>query len=1146
MRKILFSRWLLSFVGTAIFVALVWIFGPFLSLLEPIAPRAVIGAVLTLIWVGANACLDWRQRARDKALAEGAVATDPGAVASAEEAAEMKDRLRRALELLRKGRGKRGWLYQQPWYVIIGPPGAGKTTALLNSGLHFPLAEEMGQDVVPGVGGTRLCDWWFTDDAVLIDTAGRYTTQDSDAAVDRAGWETFLDLLKRTRLRQPLNGVIVAISLSDIAQGSREESMAHAAAIRRRLNELGDRLGVRLPVYAMFTKADLIAGFSEFFDDMDREKRAQVWGMTFPLDKVETGSAQRFGEAFSALVARLDSRLLDRLQAERSPDRRALIAGFPAQVASLAAPLGAFLEAAFTGSRLAPAPMLRGVYLNSGTQEGTPIDRLTGVLSRGFGIDQRRAPSLRPAHGRSYFLAHLLRTVILGEAILVSEPVESARRRRIGLTAGYAALAVAVLVGGVATWQAAQSNQTDIDRFSTALDAYTKAAPRISPDRVTDGDLAAIVPLLDQARDLPFRTASGSDLGLGLSQQGKLGSAGQAVYRNALNDILLPRLIVRLEGQMRAAMDRPDFLYQATRVYLMLAGQGPLDRDLVTTWMRLDWDQTIPDAAMRADLLGHLTVLLAQPLPQVGLDGALVDAARVTFSRVTVAQRVYARIVDSAAAQALAPWRPADALGEAGAQLFVRGSGKALTDGIPGLYTVQRFKTILLPSVPQAAKQVASESWVLGKQSEIDVSAPALASLQTSVVQLYDAEAIKRWDALLADLTLAPQHSAQKAAEALYVLGSPQSPIRGLLAGVVHEVNLTAAAVPAPASTGAAAELKRVLAPSAMAATELAGQPVTDHFKPLLDYVGQGTGAPIDGALGAINAVQQSLAQLAAATPEAPPVPQAADPILTVRAAATQAPQPVQRWLLSIATNAAALRAGGAKQQAAAAFNGAGGPGALCAQAVNGHYPFAAGSGADIPLDDFTRLFAPNGLIDGYFNAQLRPFVDTTAAVWRAQDAGGISAPVSAAELVQFQRAANIRQMFFPAAGSALGVRLEITPVDLDPGSKQVTLDLGSGSVSYAHGPVRASQIAWPAEGASSARVVFDPPAAGGAIQASGPWALFRLIAQGHPQQDGAPDHYKLVFQQGERRAVFSVLAASVINPLIPGALREFRCPALH
>ena len=96
-------------------------------------------------------------------------------------------KLTTALALLKKARGTRGYLYEQPWYVIIGPPGAGKTTALLNAGLTFPLAAEMGQGAVAGVGGTRMCDWWFTENAVLIDTAGRYTTQDSDAAVDRAG-----------------------------------------------------------------------------------------------------------------------------------------------------------------------------------------------------------------------------------------------------------------------------------------------------------------------------------------------------------------------------------------------------------------------------------------------------------------------------------------------------------------------------------------------------------------------------------------------------------------------------------------------------------------------------------------------------------------------------------------------------------------------------------------------------------------------------------------------------------------------------------------------------------------------------------------------------------------------------------------------
>ena len=57
--------------------------------------------------------------------------------------------------------------------MFVGPPGAGKTTALLNCGLKFPLADAAVTPVrVKGVGGTRNCDWWFTDDAVLIDTAG--------------------------------------------------------------------------------------------------------------------------------------------------------------------------------------------------------------------------------------------------------------------------------------------------------------------------------------------------------------------------------------------------------------------------------------------------------------------------------------------------------------------------------------------------------------------------------------------------------------------------------------------------------------------------------------------------------------------------------------------------------------------------------------------------------------------------------------------------------------------------------------------------------------------------------------------------------------------------------------------------------------
>ena len=141
----------------------------------------------------------------------------------------MKD----ALATLKTASGnKSGYLYDLPWYVIIGPPGAGKTTALVNSGLKFPLARGATPAAVAGVGGTRYCDWWFTEEAVLIDTAGRYTTQDSDAKSDKESWFSFLDLLKKSRPRQPINGVLVAISIEDILTMSRQDLAAHADAIR--------------------------------------------------------------------------------------------------------------------------------------------------------------------------------------------------------------------------------------------------------------------------------------------------------------------------------------------------------------------------------------------------------------------------------------------------------------------------------------------------------------------------------------------------------------------------------------------------------------------------------------------------------------------------------------------------------------------------------------------------------------------------------------------------------------------------------------------------------------------------------------------------------------------------------------------------
>jgi type VI secretion system protein ImpL len=1166
--RLLRSRWSLSLLGIVLLAVLVWLFGPLLPPLEGWVARLAIVLLLLVLWAGVNLVLDWLARRHDSALSAGLTESlSKSDEAASEEAMALSEKFAAALSLFKRARGTRGYLYEQPWYVIIGPPGAGKTTALLNSGLKFPLAAEMGQGAVAGIGGTRLCDWWFTDNAVLIDTAGRYTTQDSDVAVDRAGWEAFLGLLKRTRPRQPLNGVLVAIAVSDVAQATPDGRLSHARAIRRRVKELEARLGIRMPVYTLFTKVDLLAGFTEFFDDLDRTKRAQVWGVTFPLptsstDPKSSEAGGGFATELRLLVKRLNERLIERLQAERSLERRALMAGFPSQVATLEQPLTAFLQDAFGGSRLDPAPLLRGAYFTSGTQEGTPIDRLTGVLARSFGLDQRRAPSLRPERGRSYFLARLLGEVVLGEAMLVSEPPGTARRRLALRAAMFGAVGLATAAVALVLYEARGNGQQQIDTAAAGLAAFEQTARGVPLDPIGDSDLVQLAPALDAARALPFGfepkpTATSFWPSFGLAQQGKLGAGALATYRHGLQYALLPRLVWRLEAQMRGNMSRPEFLYEATRVYLMLGGEGPLDVDLVREWMALDWRVAYPGATqvpMAASLRRHLDALLAEPLPAIALDGELVAQTRATFSRVPVAQRVYSRIRPSAAAMRVPAWTPAEALGPAGGRIFVRVSGKPLTEGIAGFLTADGFHDVLLRSLPDAIKEVAAETWVLGKRVEFDPTGPETQAIGQAVIGLYEADFIQSWDAMLADLNVVPLRSLTQAAQDLYILASPQSPMRDLLASVSSRVNLVKPP-PAPVSAGsapndpAAARLRSIFdaLPGQPAQLPL-GHEVDQHFKPLRDLVTEGQ---LDQVLKVLSDLQQQLAKMAAAPigAAAPTLPSGNDPTLALRTEAERQPQPLSRWLGGIASAGIVLRGGGARQQVAAAFNGAGGPGTLCPIAVNGRFPFTPGAAIETPLGDFGKLFAPGGLLDGFFNTQLRPYVDTSPKNWTPQPADGVSAPISPADVAQFQLAAVIRDLFFAGGGTTPSVRFDITPAALDGGATQVLLDLDGTSIVYAHGPTRSTQVTWPDPNhMQSVRLVFDPPPSGksGVWAESGPWAMFRLFARGGLEQAGSPENYRLTFQIGERQAVFDLRAGSVLNPFAPGLLQRFRCPSVQ
>jgi type VI secretion system protein ImpL len=1203
------SRWFRSFLGVAVLAVLIWFCGPLLGIgeihpFETEIARWITIVVLFVLWLITNLIQEVRIGRRDKQLASGIadaeakpLEPDRDATASAEEVAILSDRLRDALKTLKEtksDRGSRRRLSTLPWYMFIGPPGAGKTTALLNCGLKFPLADASGGgNSVRGVGGTRNCDWWFTDEAVLIDTAGRYTTQDSQASVDSAAWSGFLKLLKKHRRRQPINGALVAISLSDLALLSEEKRQEHARAIRRRIRELQDELGVRMPIYVLFTKVDLLSGFVEFFDNIGREEREQVWGVTFPVDdgKSETGAVSGFPAAFDALLGRLNDRMLERVHQEPDLARRRLIYGFPQQLASLRDVAAEFLTECFRPSRLEAKALLRGAYFTSGTQDGTPIDRLIGTISREFGIPRQQLQTSRGS-GRSYFLSRLFKEVVFGEAGLVGLDASVERRRR-WLTRGvYAACALTLVVLGGTWFSSYLGNRELVAQVHAGAAQYNAQIAALAKRGPADTDLAVIVPPLDTLRSIhggynERNSIAPIGLTFGLYQGEKLGTAANDAYIRALNGMLLPRMLARLETQIQRRLQNADFLYQALKVYLILGRRGPLDRDLVMQWFEADLLATYPGedgGALRGALAAHADAMLHQPLISIPLNDGLIAQVRGILNKEPLADYSYNRIMRSKRVLAIPEWTVAENGGPGSGRVFQLRSGRGLDSGVPGIYTWAGYHNVFLQLLPTVTQDISEDAWVLGRPSrDIAATVRDTAKLRRDVMGLYLDDYTRRWDAMLADIAIKPFGNLQQALDQLSLLSAPASPLRDLLIAIDGQTQLSRPAATDQAVAAAQAKAARIGQRAAGFAafearsglsvrenelanilgeafgTDAGGKPVDpatrvdDHFKSLHDFVTGADGRPsaLEASLTKIQQMYQNFNQVANA-------PNQGQVLLNQMAGAGSGgtssaamqlqdltrdmPKPIAAMLQSVSTSGTQVATSGASQELSDTWRSKIVP--LCEAAFN-RYPMIASSSADIPVDDFARLLAPGGMIDQFFDQYLKSFVDTTQRPWKWLSADRTPLGLSPNALTEFERAAQIRDSLF-SSGNQMQVRFQLVPVSLDPQIAQISIDIGGQTLVWNHGPPEGTAFQWPGSGGKTLVRVTMTPSNGGQGQVTdrdGPWALLRLLDTARISPSGQPDRFRVAFTGAGGTATFDLTASSVNNPFTLSALRNFRCP---
>jgi len=403
----------------------------------------------------------------------------PGSVSDPSQRARLAD-LRQVFEKGLKEFAAAGKdLYSLPWYLACGEPGSGKTETIRHSNVGFPPGL---QDEMQGVGGTINMHWWFTNHAVILDTAGKMLFQEAQPG-NTSEWVEFLGLLKKHRPNCPINGMLLVIPADSLLTDNPDEIQRKAGRIVRQLDQIQKVLDVRFPVFVLITKCDLIYGFREFFANVgDARLQQQMlgWSNPEPLD------VPFRPDLVTTFIEKLASRLRRRrLLLMRDPvpatagtqrlDEVDAFFDFPSGLNAISSRLKQYLDVVFVSGEWAEKPLfLRGVYFTSSLTEGSALDV---ELARALGIPvDLLAEKKSWERNRSFFLRDLFLQKIFREKGLVTGATDTRailrRRRTIVGSVVAAGVALLMLVSWIGSAGLKSSVVSELDYWQTGADGW--------------------------------------------------------------------------------------------------------------------------------------------------------------------------------------------------------------------------------------------------------------------------------------------------------------------------------------------------------------------------------------------------------------------------------------------------------------------------------------------------------------------------------------------------------------------------------------------------------------------------------------------------------------------------------------------------
>lgn len=1045
-------------------------------------------------------------------------------------------------------------LYALPWYLLVGPPAAGKSTALLNSGLQFPVLGESGKGV-RGVGGTRNCDWWFTNESVFLDTAGRYMTEDED----HDEWLGFLDLLRQYRTRHPINGVLILVSLPDLIEAKDEDLEWHAGRIRTRLDEVTHHLGLVAPVYLVFTKCDLLCGFVEFFEPLQRSERDLPWGCTFPIGPPAKPAHKLFDEEFQILIDRLYARRNATLPSAAGSEKARSIYCFPMQAAWAKTNLSRFVELLFQPSAYQDNPIFRGFYLTSATQEGMPFDKVVRDVSLRAGLPEPTAePFSASSQKKSYFVKNLFTDVIFPDQSLAGPSAARRQKHRLmafGVAGG--AMVVSALVMALSVYSFLNNRSLHEALSETARQTLNAFSADVRQNSL------ALEPFRARLDELLVHEEEGPPLRLraGLYQGGRLSDPSKALYIGIFNRLYLKEAKQWIERQLwtfantqeGTSKDRDeDYHYSLLKSYLMLTDLTHLDRPFLSQWLQKAWTEQLslqygPDgitpeqlAALTREIDLYTRCLAPDGQPIIRKDSAMVAKTQAILQRKAPDARMYAR-VRREAARRLEPVT-LDDLVQGVKQDVLVGTYK-----IPRLFTRAAWSGEYDDLEKQVVDEAGREVWIVPLPADVPRE-----QLEGQIKRRYFEDYTKAWLKFFESIQVQLGATTEEKARRIQVLAHKDtSPLVAILTSADENTQLLSSL-----------DIAREKLGNRAGGIIPGGQqnPVAGHFSAFHKFVkesGKETQEPpLQQYLMELEKFRTILADMGDRQADGQFAGPISDQLKRVAVLVKDLDREIQSMLMRPFASGQEDEVQRLTLEWKSKIYDPYGP------IFAGQYPFrkTTQQGEDMATTKLAEFFNLQGVLWMFYQEKLKHVVKEEGGNWKPQCPSNACMPVSPAFTEMLKNAKQITDALFPQGGMEPKVLFQVKPhpADTKVGHQMVphiTLIVDGARMQFDNGPEVWSPLQWPAAqegmGEAQLQIQVGPDGRQAKVyskQYLGRWALFRLLDEAQVTRL-KPSEYRMTWkfdvEGGPPIDVYiDFRASSAKDPFSPGLFMNFRLPA--